>query len=366
MDPLQIVADLLNTARNAARPALLVDESMLAVISTQDLGPVLYYMLHDAGAWTQQTQAVHRALTEAAARAVLVEQIRCSHSRRVIDALHEAGACSLVFKGAGLAYRHYPEPWLRARVDTDLLIREEHLAIAERTFQQLGLVRAPRPRGARVTHQQTYEASVGGIVQRYDVHWKISDPMAFADAFTYDELEREAEALPQLGSAKTVGDVHALLIACAHRVAHHFDSESLLWVCDIDAIARSLSDAAWDRFTEIAVAKQLRDVCTRGLELARRRFRTPLPDAVIRRLSSGGHVEPSAAYLRGGLRRVDVLTSDLKALGWRNRIALLREHLFPEPSYILQRYGQRRAALLPALYIHRIVRGAVAWFRPLR
>jgi hypothetical protein len=78
------------------------------------------------------------------------------------------------------------------------------------------------------------------------------------------------------------------------------------------------------------------------------------------------HGELTARYVAGGLRRLDVLRSDMHALeGWRACAALLREHLLPPPSYILRRYGSRRAFLLPAFYVHRIACGAARWFRPL-
>src|SRR5207248_10147778 len=60
---------------------------------------------------------------------------------------------------------------------------------------------------------------------------------------------------------------------------------------------------------------------------------------------------------------LDILRSDLHTLrGWRGRAQLLREHLLPPPGYLLASYGQTRAALLPVLYIHRIVRGAFERF----
>ncbi len=47
-------------------------------------------------------------------------------------------------------------------------------------------------------------------------------------------------------------------------------------------------------------------------------------------------------------------------------LRLLREHVFPAPAYILNYYGRRQPLLLPALYLHRILRGAGSWFRPIR
>ena len=56
--------------------------------------------------------------------------------------------------------------------------------------------------------------------------------------------------------------------------------------------------------------------------------------------------------------------SDLRALpGWGYRARLMYQHAFPPPSYIAGMYMVSSRAWLPALYTHRIVRGAWRWFR---
>jgi hypothetical protein len=65
------------------------------------------------------------------------------------------------------------------------------------------------------------------------------------------------------------------------------------------------------------------------------------------------------------VRKVDILASDLKALpGWRQRLRLLREHVFPPAGYIRRRYAVSSPLALPALYAHRFVTGAFKWRRP--
>jgi len=366
MDDLHAIAALLSPTREGPHHSDVLNERQAAVARDHGLGPLLYHALHAAGAWPRQPDAARRALGETAARAALVEQLRTTHTCSVVDALGGANVQPLLFKGAALAYRHYPEPWLRPRVDTDLFIRREDIEATERMFVRLGLHRALRPRGEHVTHQQTYQIAVDGLVHEYDVHWKVWDPQVFSDVFTYDELLEGAVRLPTLGNAAAPGDVHALVIACAHRVAHHFDLDRLLWVYDIDRVARSLAASQWRAAVALAREKRLRSVCARGLALAIDYFDTPVPPDAMTELSAAAADEPTAAYLQERLRRVDLLRSDLHALGWRGKAALLREHLFPEPSYILRSYGRTGRMLLPALYLHRIVRGAAAWFRPLR
>jgi len=172
--------------------------------------------------------------------------------------------------------------------------------------------------------------------------------------------------VPQLGpTARTISDVHALIVACTHRVAHHFDSELPLFLYDIDLLCRGLDEPSWNRVRGLISEKRIRSVCARSLSLANDLFGTPVPTDLVAAPRNIEQDEPTAAYLRRALRRIDILRSDLSALGWRSRLQLLREHLLPSPAYMLASYGQRRMSLLPVLYIHRVLHGAFEWFRPL-
>ncbi len=84
------------------------------------------------------------------------------------------------------------------------------------------------------------------------------------------------------------------------------------------------------------------------------------------RLQAALTQQPSAIYLDDGLRKVDILMSDLRCLpSWRARLRLLREHLFPPAAFMLASYAVSNRPALPFLYAHRILGGAARWFRPL-
>jgi hypothetical protein len=73
--------------------------------------------------------------------------------------------------------------------------------------------------------------------------------------------------------------------------------------------------------------------------------------------------EPSAQYLRSGLRSIDLFRMNLKPLSFRKKIQLFKENLFPPASYMLQRYKVSERVLLPGLYIHRSLVGAWKWLQ---
>jgi hypothetical protein len=155
--------------------------------------------------------------------------------------------------------------------------------------------------------------------------------------------------------------VHALLLACIHPAMHHRNAEHLIWMYDIYLLASRLSDADIDRLVEVAVAKEVGAVCAHELARARSRFAFRLPDKAMVALASR-EGEPSAAYLRPSRRWVDELISSMRGLPrWGDRVGLLREIAFPSRRYMLAAYGlaarPSRAAILPALYAHRILKG---------
>ena len=344
-----------------------LDPSLSSQIRDQGVGPLLRRAMRERGVLDAQPAAVRDELARLSREEALIEPFRRQETERTLEALAAAGVPALVFKGTALAYTCYPDPTLRPRLDTDLMIRRRDIDTASRVFESLGFTRTLRTSGEHVTHQFTYVSSRGGLSLAFDVHWKIADPQPFADLFSFEELDNEAQPIPALGpAARGIGAEHALLVACTHRVAHHFDQEFLIDLYDIDLLARTLASSGWGRVAEMAAAKRIRGVVLRGLELASARLGTPVPADVRETLARPGGHEPTAVYLSEGFRKIDLLRADLGMLGWGSRVRLIREHLFPNPSFILRSFGVTQPVLLPALYLIRIARGARAWFQPLR
>ena len=293
----------------------------------------------------------------------LLDEFAVRELQAALAALEAGGIEPIVFKGAALAHTHYPESWLRPRLDADLLIAPGQRWRASEILIALGYQRPPMISGELVSYQMMFvrEHSIG-VEQVLDVHWKISDRQAVADALTYDELRARSARITVRGSGMRVpSPIDALLIACIHRAAHHQDADDLIWVHDIHLIASRLTAEEWTRFVDLATDRQLSQVCARGLQLAADRFHTQIPDALRDRLS--GKREASAIFLRRDLRGVDRLAADLRAAGPRRAPRLLKEHLFPPVSYMRQKYGVRHAALMPAVYAYRIIAGAAGWLR---
>ena len=338
----------------------------LEMAAFHGVGSLLAYQLHRMDLWPRWPADITARLTETARVDAALEVVHRLELERVVGAMGSAGVRPLLLKGVALAYRHYPEPSLRPRYDTDLLVHRTDLAAVGRAMHALGYRRLTLIPGDLVMPQVHFEKTDRlGACHAYDVHWKIANPQPFTDLLPIDELRSRSVDVPALGSwARALGDVDALLLACIHRVAHHHDSTRLLWVYDIHLIASGLDRQAFARFTDLAGANALTAICARGLRLARERFHTAVPDEAMDALTARTTSEPSAVFLRHGRRKVEILLSDLRLVGsWSARWAMLRQHLFPPASYMLQRYDVSNRLLLPALYARRILFGAWHWCR---
>jgi hypothetical protein len=130
-----------------------------------------------------------------------------------------AGVRPILLKGASLARTHYPRPELRPRSDTDLMTPASARGAVARTLVALGYDRMSEVDGELAIGQFHFQRhDRNGLFHALDVHWRVSNVRVFADAITYEELARDAVALPALGAdAWGPSPVHALLVACVHR-----------------------------------------------------------------------------------------------------------------------------------------------------
>ena len=287
--------------------------------------------------------------------------------RNVTSALADAGVRALVTKGTALAYTVYPQPWLRPRTDSDLLVRYADVPAAGRALEACGYVRSDAlSTGQLVSHQVAFERlDAHGVHHVLDLHWKIVNPQVVADALSFDELWRDAQSAAALGpSARVPSAIGSIALACVHRLAHHQSHDRLIWLYDLKVLTETLTEKDWDAFRELACGHGIAGFCLDGLRSARALLGSGLPRAVEEALAGAAPHEASHAYVEGPVTRRDVLLSDLKVLdGWPERIRLMREHAFPPRAFIQQRYGTTIRWLLPALYLHRLVTGASKWVR---
>jgi hypothetical protein len=293
--------------------------------------------------------------------AVARELVRAHEIAQILDALAECQVFPILLKGAALAYTVYPSPPMRPRVDTDLLIPRDHLAIVRDVLSRRGYVEPAMSDGELLFGQlPMVRIDAFDVEHVFDIHWKISSQTLFANVLTYDELRADAIPVPALGAhARTASRSHALLLACIHPVMHHRNTDRPIWLYDIDLLVRHLSIEELRWFTRLAVNKAMSSICARQLLMASQRFDTPVPADIMQVLASP-RAEPATVYLRPHRRWHHELLWNVRNLQrWGDRLRLLREIFFPSAKYMLDSYhlGSGGLFLLPALYVHRCAHG---------
>ena len=335
--------------------------------------PLLAWRLRASAELPMWPRTVREGLLGAERAEAALEIFRRRELGRLLRVFAAADVPILLLKGAALAYSLYPEPWLRPREDTDLLVEGSDASRAGELLVSLGYQPALMQRGELVANQRLHVRSeASGLRHDCDLHWKIANPVSFAELLTPAELMRGAEStsLDEV-ELRCPRRAHALLLACWHRASHHYDSPNLLWLYDLHLLVEGLTDADAAEVLQAARETRTTEVCARGLQLASERFKTRLPTALtdLTDLTAPSTTRRSGAavYLRPDARRVDLLAADLRSLPtWRQRLRLVREHLFPPADYMLASHPGSTRLRLPALYLWRIARGARSWFRPLR
>jgi len=313
---------------------------------------------------------------------VLSDAVRVRELVGVLRALEDEGAVPLVFKGAALAHTLYEQSWQRPHADADVLIAPESRERVFAVLRRLGYKQLTFISGDLVMYQAPFErVDHLGIEHVVDIHWRIANPQIVSEVVTHHELvarsvrmlalsERssrggrdEGESNGQDYAMRVPSPVDSLLIACVHRAAHHPDVERRCWIEDIHRLASGLTRSEWQMFTAQAVDRSVRAICLQGLKRAEAMFQTTLPLDVVTALETGPS-EASAVFVRKGLRPIDRLAADLRALGPVGSARLLREHLVPPADYMRAKYGVSSRAWLPAYYASRVLNGFRKWWRP--
>lgn len=339
--------------------------ALLIAADFHGVRPLIAHCLRRNGSGNGTIEALAVICAEYGSSDAATGLIREKELISTIDTLANHGVPPILIKGTPLAYSHYPSPEARPRADTDLLIPPDARNAVRGILHELGYLLPYAESDQSIQYQFNAEKrDQFSIDHVLDVHWKLSNHRAFAELFSYDELDCASVPVPKLGpNARALGPIHALLLACMHRVAHihsplyvdgipRYGGDRLIWLYDIHLLVSRMSSEQLEHFAALAVQKRIGAVCLDGLNRARSYFGTQLPTALIDAVSTIDGSEPSARYLVPG--RLRHLLNELASLpGWNARGRYLKELALPGPQYLLQKYDVSSRFWLPLLYFHR-------------
>lgn len=299
------------------------------------------------------------AMHAAAAAWALRERGEREAVRAFLDAA--AGVPMLFFKGASTAHTLYVAPWMRMREDWDVIVAPGWEGAARAALSAAGFSpdRATKPGRIRM-RQQSFRRDVPGSECIVDLHVRALNPPALADRIPYADLERCSVPLATLHpGARGLADAAALVVACAHRLAHHSGEPRLAWDHDVLLLSRRIDGGGAALVAELCGRWGARAFVAAELARVAARFDEASNEELGRAID--GAPDAADGYLRANRSRAREFALDWRALGWRDRMTLLRETLLPDASFVRATSGSRLP--LPLLYVARIAKGAVGWFR---
>lgn len=327
---------------------------------------LLFYALSQNENWKAFPVEFRKSLSQPTYQQ-LASDMRGQHDLgEILDQFDQAGIRYLLIKGAGLAYTHYDFSYLRARCDTDVLFPDK--AVSEQAWtllKSMGFLRMNTLSGEFVGYQHCCYRPLGqGFQQVLDCHTKINDYQFFADTLDFDELFAQSVPLPQLAeSARTLGAIHALLMACMHRVATlpFGNANRLIWLFDMYLLAQSFDDGQWQQFLALANERSICGTCKHSLDAAGEFFPLLVPAEILAGLEKAAKNEPFKPGVQ--MKRWQYYLQVFKSTrGIGRKARLIREHFLPPGEYLMQKYQTRNRLALPFLYVYRVFAGLKRYF----
>lgn len=327
--------------------------------NAQGVLPLLYDGLVRQGRLGDLPAEVCRAWQGQTRRAAATDLSRRSAVDSALERLSREGIPFLVLKGEACARLLYSEPHLRIRSDVDLMFPDRDTAdSAAHALRSLGYRRWPGIDGTMAISEYAVclPPDQGGFC--LDLHWRISNSVRLSRHLTYRDVRATAQALPGRVAAMCPSFPDLLLHACIHRLAHGRDGESnrLIWLYDIHLLAGRMSPDDWDTLLSTCRENAGAGICLRGLRAAEARFGPAGEPRHLRALEALSAEEPTP--IPDGETPLEYEFAEFRDLRtWSERLRFLREHLFPDPEYMMLRDGLGSRAALPMAYVRRIIRG---------
>jgi hypothetical protein len=286
---------------------------------------------------------------------------------RLLAILAKNGTTAIATKGTALAYSAYPEPALRRRGDSDLLVGK----VARKPLRRALAARGFTPTGDARPLQESWSATCAlGFTHVFDLHWRINASPVIAEALERARIGTRTVPLPAIGQgARALAPADNLVVVALNRASHltfgyHsgadllFEGDRLIWALDIDLVARGLGDAGWEALVAAATASGSAPLVHSALAFATDRLGTAIPPAIMAALAEAPGDERLLRCV-GALGGFDRLRLELTACPtWRDKLAMTAYTLVPDKEVLRQRFPDALHWPTPALYARRLLSGA--------
>ena len=281
--------------------------------------------------------------------------LRTHYLQLLLRSLRQHSVRVILTKGEAMAASHYTTPGTRARCDSDLFISIADLMRAQQAVLAAGFeIHSPIYKSHQFTVTNKLDAS---DTVRFDIHWRIQNAPRFARVLTFEEAYAGSVKMAELGGARALNAVDALLLACIHRCGNEqHDRDRLIWIYDIHLLLSSLTESGCKDFAQKAVSRNIQQACSDGVCTAVRLFHTVVPGEVQELLRTPGlKAKWSRKYAESNL---GLLVDDWKQLpNTLARLALLGELFLHTGESLMRDYNKQKRWWIPVLYCRKIFCG---------
>lgn len=282
----------------------------------------------------------------------------------LLETFHEASIDAVLTKGTALAYSVYPQPALRRRGDSDIVVLSGSRKEVREAMKRCGF----KPCGDARPLQESWQiASPPNFVHQVDLHWRINASAAIARRLEGIGPFERAISLPRLSpNARGLALADNLLLTCINRTAHgllgylhgrekRFESDRLIWAVDIHLVAQSLNSDDWKALAARAIESGTASSLASGLIFAKNACGTAIPEGVMDRLAKS-QADDITALLQPQSR--ERFGRDFRASATlADKARLLRYTAFPSPQFLRDKYPGAAHWPTPVLAARRIVAG---------
>lgn len=259
-------------------------DALLAELQAEHLRPFVYARLRSTSGWRELPEQVRQALAEGFQTHSLRTYLMQAELSAIVDALAAVDVPVMLLKGAAVGRMVYGSPAERPIGDLDLLIPAGRLETARAALGQRGYQASSLYWLAR--WQQRYRAELPMVCQAaerqgllVELHWSLVELPYYIDRLPMAEIWQASAPAGEPAGARLPDAATALLHCCAHWALHHSQEQRLLWLLDVDRLARHAQldwDLAMDRAARWGLQLALRTIVLR----AEAQLGSPVPEPV--------------------------------------------------------------------------------------
>lgn len=285
---------------------------------------------------------------------------------RLMVALAAAGTPGIVTKGTALAYSVYPDPAVRRRGDSDLLLGAVPRKAVRRVLAESGF----RPIGDVRPLQETWAARCAmGFTHAFDLHWRISASAMIAHRLERGGIGTRWVPLPRLSEgARAIHPADNLVLVAINRALHHkygyqsgetktFEQDRLIWALDLARLCAGFTAADWDHLLATATASGTAPLVLSSLDFMAEATDAAVPAewrAALARVPGDAELLACMGPLPTSQRlKLDLAASPALA----DKLRVLFYAILPGTEVLHERYPAAAHWPIPLLHGRRLVAG---------